>query len=56
MGVTSVQPQKTEPELMVKCIQLVQALTDVPLCIDSRWCPRSSPASRPPRGVRLSTA
>ena len=39
VGVTSVQPQKTEPELMVKCIQLVQALTDVPLCIDSSVVP-----------------
>ena len=39
VGVTSVEPQKTEPELMVKCIHLVQALTDVPLCIDSSVVP-----------------
>jgi 5-methyltetrahydrofolate--homocysteine methyltransferase len=39
VGVTSVEPHKTEPELMVKCIKLVQALTDVPLCIDSSVVP-----------------
>ena len=39
VGVTSVEPQKTEPELMVKCIHLVQALTDMPLCIDSSVVP-----------------
>jgi 5-methyltetrahydrofolate--homocysteine methyltransferase len=34
-GVTSVEPDKTEPEIMVKCIELVQSVTDIPLCIDS---------------------
>lgn len=38
-GVTSVEPQKTEPELMVKCIELVQAISDIPLCIDSSVVP-----------------
>jgi len=38
-GVTSVEPDKTEPELMVKCIELVQAISDIPLCIDSSVVP-----------------
>lgn len=38
-GVTSVEPEKTEPELMVKCIELVQAISDIPLCIDSSVVP-----------------
>lgn len=38
-GVTSVEPQKTEPEIMVKCIELVQSVTDIPLCIDSSVVP-----------------
>jgi 5-methyltetrahydrofolate--homocysteine methyltransferase len=39
VGVTSVEPHKTEPDLMVKVIQLVQSVTDVPLCIDSSVVP-----------------
>ena len=39
VGVTSVQPHKTEPDLMVKVIQLIQSLTDIPLCIDSSVVP-----------------
>jgi 5-methyltetrahydrofolate--homocysteine methyltransferase len=35
VGVTSVEPEKTEPELMIKAIELVQSISDVPLCIDS---------------------
>lgn len=38
-GVTSVNPQKTEPELMIKCVELVQSMTDVPLSIDSSVVP-----------------
>lgn len=38
-GVTSVVPQETEPEIMVKCVELVQSVTDVPLCIDSSVVP-----------------
>jgi 5-methyltetrahydrofolate--homocysteine methyltransferase len=38
-GVTSVNPQKTEPDIMVKCVELVQSVTDVPLCIDSSVVP-----------------
>jgi 5-methyltetrahydrofolate--homocysteine methyltransferase len=38
-GVTSVNPQQTEPELMVKCVELVQSVTDVPLSIDSSVVP-----------------
>ncbi len=38
-GVTSVEPHKVEPELMVQCIELVQRITDVPLCIDSSVVP-----------------
>jgi len=38
-GVTSVEPQKTEPDLMVKCIELVQSISDIPLCIDSSVVP-----------------
>jgi 5-methyltetrahydrofolate--homocysteine methyltransferase len=34
-GVPSAEPSKTEPELMVKAVQAVQSVTDVPLCIDS---------------------
>ncbi|MBV7328890.1 dihydropteroate synthase [Chloroflexi bacterium TSY] len=39
VGVTSVEPDKTEPELMVQCIELVQSITDLPLCIDSSVVP-----------------
>lgn len=39
VGVTSVEPHLTEPDLMVKVIELVQNLTDVPLCIDSSVIP-----------------
>lgn len=39
VGVTSIQPHKTEPDLMVKVIQLIQSVTDVPLCIDSSVVP-----------------
>ena len=38
-GVTSVEPEKTEPELMIKCVELVQAISDIPLCIDSSVVP-----------------
>lgn len=38
-GVTSVEPDKVEPELMVRCIELVQSISDVPLCIDSSVVP-----------------
>ena len=34
-GVTSVNPNETEPGLMVKTLQIVQELVDVPLSIDS---------------------
>ena len=34
-GVTSVNPNETEPPLLAKTIELVQQLVDVPLCIDS---------------------
>jgi len=34
-GVTSVDPNTTEPPLLAKTIQLVQSLTDLPLSIDS---------------------
>ena len=39
VGVTSIQPHKTEPDLMVKVIELIQSVTDVPLCIDSSVVP-----------------
>lgn len=38
-GVPSAEPQKIEPELMVRAVQEVQAVTDVPLCIDSSVVP-----------------
>ena len=34
-GVPSAEPNKTEPELMIKAIAAVQSVTDTPLCIDS---------------------
>ncbi|PLX39591.1 MAG: methyltetrahydrofolate--corrinoid methyltransferase [Hyphomicrobiales bacterium] len=34
-GVTSVDPNATEPPLLARTIELVQSLVDVPLCIDS---------------------
>jgi 5-methyltetrahydrofolate--homocysteine methyltransferase len=34
-GVTAVNPNETEPPLLVKTIQIVQELTDVPISIDS---------------------
>lgn len=38
-GVPSAEPQKIEPELMVRAVETVQAVTDVPLCIDSSVVP-----------------
>ncbi len=38
-GVTSVNPHVTEPAIMVKCVELVQSITDTPLCIDSSVVP-----------------
>ncbi len=38
-GVPSAEPEKIEPELMVRAIEEVQAVTDVPLCIDSSVVP-----------------
>ena len=38
-GVPSAEPEKIEPELMVRAIQEIQAVTDVPLCIDSSVVP-----------------
>ncbi|MEO0618610.1 MAG: methyltetrahydrofolate cobalamin methyltransferase [Pseudomonadota bacterium] len=34
-GVTSVNPNETEPPLLAQTIELVQSLVDVPICIDS---------------------
>ncbi|MCA1297466.1 methyltetrahydrofolate cobalamin methyltransferase [Stappia indica] len=34
-GVTAVNPNETEPPLLVKTLEIVQSLTDVPLSIDS---------------------
>jgi len=39
VGISSVEPEKVEPELMVKVIELVQKITDIPLCIDSSVAP-----------------
>ncbi|MCX6043489.1 MAG: dihydropteroate synthase [Chloroflexi bacterium] len=39
VGVTSIQPHKTEPDLMIKVIELIQSVTDIPLCIDSSVVP-----------------
>ena len=38
-GVPSAIPQKIEPELMVRAVETVQAITDIPLCIDSSVVP-----------------
>lgn len=38
-GVPSAEPQKIEPELMVRAVEEVQAITDIPLCIDSSVVP-----------------
>lgn len=38
-GVPSAEPQKIEPELMVRAVEEVQAVTDIPLCIDSSVVP-----------------
>lgn len=38
-GVPSAEPQKIEPELMVRAVETVQSVTDVPLCIDSSVVP-----------------
>ncbi len=34
-GVTAVNPNETEPPLLVETLKLVQSLTDIPICIDS---------------------
>ncbi|MEM7537930.1 MAG: dihydropteroate synthase [Chloroflexota bacterium] len=38
-GVPSAEPEKIEPELMVKAVEVVQSVTDVPLSIDSSVVP-----------------
>lgn len=38
-GVPSAEPQKIEPELMVRAVQTVQSVTDIPLSIDSSVVP-----------------
>jgi 5-methyltetrahydrofolate--homocysteine methyltransferase len=38
-GVPSAEPQKIEPQLMVRAVEEVQAITDIPLCIDSSVVP-----------------
>lgn len=39
VGVTSIEPDKTEPELMAQCVELIQSIIDLPLCIDSSVVP-----------------
>ncbi len=34
-GVTAVDPNETEPPLLRKTLQIVQSVTDIPICIDS---------------------
>src|SRR6185503_10258729 len=34
-GVTAVNPNETEPPLLRKTLEIVQSVTDIPLCIDS---------------------
>jgi 5-methyltetrahydrofolate--homocysteine methyltransferase len=34
-GVTAVNPNETEPPLMRQTLEIVQSMTDLPLCIDS---------------------
>ena len=38
-GVPSAIPQQVEPELMIRAVETVQAITDIPLCIDSSVVP-----------------
>ncbi len=38
-GVPSAEPHKVEPEIMVRAVEIVQSITDVPLCIDSSVVP-----------------
>jgi 5-methyltetrahydrofolate--homocysteine methyltransferase len=38
-GVPSAEPQKVEPELMVRAVEMVQSVTDLPLSIDSSVVP-----------------
>lgn len=38
-GVPSAIPQKIEPELMIRAVEIVQSVTDIPLCIDSSVVP-----------------
>ena len=35
VGVSSVDPETTEPEMMVRAVELVQSVVDAPLAIDS---------------------
>jgi len=39
VGVSSVEPEKTEPEMMAHCVELIQSVTDLPLSIDSSVVP-----------------
>ncbi|MBI3960261.1 MAG: dihydropteroate synthase, partial [Chloroflexi bacterium] len=38
-GVPSAIPQKVEPKLMIRAVEIVQSVTDIPLCIDSSVVP-----------------
>ena len=39
VGVPSVEPEKTEPEMMAHCVELIQSVTDLPLSVDSSVVP-----------------
>lgn len=49
-GVPSAEPQRVEPELMVRAIETVQGVTDLPLSIDSSVVPALIAGIRTARG------
>lgn len=53
VGVGSADPETTEPDLMVQCIEAIQTVTDVPLCIDSSVVPALVAGIRAARGRPL---
>ncbi len=53
VGVPSTDPEKTEPEMMARAVELVQSVTDLPLSIDSSVVPALIAGIRAAKGRPL---
>ena len=55
-GVTAVDPNATEPGLLVQTLEIVQNLVDLPLSIDSSVAARNHPGGTAPQRVHAQVA